>query len=353
MMRIAIRRILILVVCFLVAAPLFAQQHNPHASAPLKIGYSLESLKIERWQTDVAEFQKRAHELGATVLVETADGDENLQYQQSEKLLRSGIQVLVVVAHNTDTASRIVEAAKAKHVPVLCYDRLIRNTKDVDLFVGFDSFSIGAQQASSLVQRAPKGNYVLIEGSPTDLNAKLTHDGQMSVLTPLIQRGDIKIIADNWSTDWSPTEAYMHMTSAITSNGNNIAAVVAANDGTAGGAIQALQEHNLAGKVLVSGQDADLVSIVRILEDSQTMTVYKPISLAAHRAAEAAVALARGEKFDTHRTISNGTADVQAILLNSVVVTKDNVKQTVIQDGFQKAAMIKQGLPKDKWSLIE
>lgn len=352
MMRIVIRRISIFVVLLLAAAPLFAQQH-PAASTPLKIGYSLESLRIERWQTDVAEFQKRAHELGATVLVETADGDENLQYQQSEKLLHSGIQVLVVVAHNTDTASKIVQAAKAKHVPVLCYDRLIRNTKDVDLFVGFDSFSIGAQQASSLVQRAPKGNYVLIEGSPTDLNAKLTHDGQMSVLNPLIQRGDIKIVADNWSADWSPTEAYMHMTSAIAASGNNIAAVVAANDGTAGGAIQALQEHNLAGKVLVSGQDADLVSIVRILEDSQTMTVYKPISLAARRAAEAAVALARGEKFDTHRTVSNGTADVQAILLNSVVVTRDNVKQTVIQDGFQKADMIKQELPKDKWSLIE
>ncbi len=353
-MHFAIRRISILVGLLLFAgAPLFAQQSSHAANAPVKIGYSLESLKIERWQTDVAEFQKRARELGATVLVETAGGDADLQYQQSQKLLRSGIQVLVVVAHNTDTASRIVEAAKAKKVPVLCYDRLIRNTKDVDLFVGFDSFSIGARQAATLAQRAPKGNYVLIEGSPNDLNAKLTHEGQMSVLKPLVERGDIKIVADSWSADWSPTEAYMHMTSAIASNGNDIAAVVAANDGTAGGAIQALQEHNLAGKVLVSGQDADLAGIVKILEGSQTMTIYKPISLAADRAAEAAVALARGEKFDTHRTVSNGTAEIQAILLDSIVVTRDNVKQTVIKDGFQKAEMIKQELPKDKWSLLD
>jgi D-xylose transport system substrate-binding protein len=139
------------------------------------------------------------------------------------------------------------------------------------------------------------------------------------------------------------------MAAAIESTKGNITAVIASNDGTAGGAIQALEEHKLAGKVFVSGQDADLAAIIRILDGTQTMTVYKPLGLEAKQAADAAVALATGQPVNTTASISNGVRSVPAILVNPVAVTKANVKQTVIKDGFQNLATIQKSLPKEKW----
>jgi D-xylose transport system substrate-binding protein len=308
----------------------------------------MDSLKVERWQTDLDRFQKRAAELGAEVLVETAEGDDELQLQQAQKLLASGVKALVLVPHDSDKAVRIVNAARAKHVPLLCYERLVRNP-DITFFVGVDALAVGLLQADSLAQRAPKGNYVLIGGSPTDTNAIILHDGQMRILKPLVDRGDIKIVSDTWSKDWEPSEAYAHMTEAIESTKGEIAAIVASNDGTAGGAIQALEDHKLAGKVLVSGQDADLAAIIRILDGTQTMTVYKPLGSQAKLAAEAAVALAKGEAVKTTSAISISNKSIPAILLTPVVVTKNNVKLTVIKDGFQNLETIQKSLPKEKW----
>jgi len=316
--------------------------------APLKIGYLMDSLKIERWQTDLDIFQKRAKELGAVVLVETAEGDDELQLQQSQKLMDSGVKVLVLVPHDTEKAVRILSAAKARHVPVLCYERLVRDS-DVDFFVGTSAEMIGELQASWLARLAPKGNYVLIGGSSSDSNAKVLRDGQLRVLKPLVDRGDIRIVSEAWAKNWDPAEAYAIMSKTIDSTKGDLAAVVASNDGTAGGAIQALQEHNLAGKVLVSGQDADLAAIIRILNGTQTMTVYKPIAKQATLAAEAAVDLASGAPVKNAVSIANGTKTVQALLLSPMVVTKDNVKQTVIKDGFQNLETIEKSLPKDKW----
>lgn len=323
-------------------------QDKPPQAATLKIGFLMDTLKIERWQTDLDTFQKRAKELGATVLVETAEGDDELQLRQAQKLLDSGVNVLVLVSHDVEKAVRIVKAAKARNVPVLCYERLVRNA-EVDAFVGVDVAAIGFLQARSIYQLAPKGNYVLIAGSPSDVNAKILHDIQVKVLQPAVDRGDVKIIADAWAKDWNPSEAYAHMSAAIESSKGNITAVLASNDGTAGGAIQALEEHKLAGKVLVSGQDADLAAIIRILDGTQTMTVYKPLGLQAREAAEAAVALAKGQSVNTTASVSNGTKSVPAILVNPVAVTKANVMQTVIKDGFQNLETIEKSLPKEKW----
>src|SRR6266702_3919681 len=298
-------------------------------ASSLKIGFLMDSLKVERWQTDLDRFQKRAAELGADVLVETADGDDELQLQQAQKLLASGVKALVLVTLVT----------KQRHV----------RHQDVAFFVGVDALSVGLMQADSLSQQAPRGNYVLIGGSPTDTNARILHDGQMRVLKPFVDRGDIKIVSDTWSKDWDPSEAYAHMTEAIESTKGEVAAVVASNDGTAGGAIQALEDHKLAGKVLVSGQDADLAAIIRVLDGTQTMTVYKPLGPQAKLAAEAAVALAKGQSVKTTASISVGNKSIPAILLNPVVVTKDNVKQTVIKNGFQNLETIQKSLPKEKW----
>lgn len=325
------------------APPQTAPQHHP-----VKIGYLMDSLKVERWQSDLEAFQKRASELGAEVLVGTAEGDDELQLRQAKQLLDAGVKVLVLVAHDSDKAARIVNEAKARHVPVLAYERLVRNA-DLDFFVGTNPEVIGELQAASLARLAPRGNYVLIAGSPTDSNARILRDGQLRVLQPMIDRKEIRVVADYWAKDWDPAEAYAAMSAAISSTTGEIAAVVASNDGTAGGAIQALAEHHLAGKVLVSGQDADLAAIIRILQGTQTMTVYKPVRQQASVAAEAACNLASGVPVKNTVLIANGGRTVRAVFLNPVVVTKENVKQTVIKDGFQNLETIQKSLPKEKW----
>ena len=325
---------------------LHTQEKQPFRA--VRIGFLMDSLKVERWQTDLDKFQNRAAELGAQVSVETAEGNDELQLQQAQKLLASGVKALVLVSHDAEKAARIVRAAKAKQVPVLCYERFVRDP-DVSVFVGVDASAIGFLQASFLTRQRPRGNYILIAGSPADSNAKALHEAQMRVLKPFVDRGDIKIAADSWTKDWDPSEAYAHMSEAIASTNGDIAAVVASNDGTAGGAVQALAEHHLAGKVLVSGQDADLAAIIRILDGTQTMTVYKPLSSQAKLAAEAAVTLAKGEQVKVAAAISAGNKSIPAIYLNPVVVTKDNVRQTVIKDGFQNLETIQKSLPNDKW----
>lgn len=304
-------------------------------SGKIRIGLSMDSLKEERWQKDRDIFVKRAEELGAVVLVQAADGKDETQVKQAESLLTQGIDVLVVIPHNAEVAGSIVETAKRSKVPVISYDRLIRNSEP-DLYISFDNEKVGELQAKYLVEKAPKGNYILIGGAQSDNNAQLFRNGQMRVLQPLIDKGDIKIVADQWAKDWQPEEALKHTENALTMNKNDVVAVVASNDGTAGGSIQALSAQGLNGKVVISGQDADLAALQRIVAGTQSMTVYKPVSKLAARAAEAAVALAKKEKVETNGKVNNGRIDVPSILLEPISVDKTNIDDTVIKDGYQK-----------------
>jgi D-xylose transport system substrate-binding protein len=304
-------------------------------------------MKGERWQTDLDSFEARAKQLGAGVISADAGGDDIRQFQQVKGMIKAGIKVLVLLPRDTTKASRIVAAAKSANVKVISYDRLVLNS-DVDLYVSFDRLVIGWMQAEYLVRHAPKGNYVLIAGSPNDEGAKILHDEQIKVLQPYLDRGDIKVIADGFTKDWLPTEAYLSMLKAIDSTQGNIAAVLASNDGLAGGAIQALREHKLAGRVLVSGQDADLMAVICIAQGTQSMTVYKPVANEAAVAAEEAVRLAKGEGTRANRVVSNGKVNVPAILLKPVVVTRNNIKTTVVKDGFQTLKRINEGLPQDQ-----
>ena len=317
----------------------------------IKIGFSIEDMKGERWQTDLDEFQQRAHELGGAVVTRSANGDDDLQFRQINELLRDGIDVLVFLPHDTNKAGRIVEAAHGKHVPVISYDRLA--SAPVDLYVGFDLFSVGLEQAQSLVDRAPKGNYLLLGGSPLDANSKVVRAGQMKVLQPFMDRSDIHVLADVWVPEWSATEAYLIVTKELNELKAAPTAIVASNDAIAGGAIQALEDKGWSGRVLVSGQDADLAAIERIFDGSQLMTVYKPVGNEARAAAEAAIKLARHEDVESRAEVPNGTLTTKAILLTPICVTEQNAKQTVLKDGFQKLEVVKQGLPKDKQAQLD
>ena len=341
MMRKARHRLTVLCALFLLV--LNGRLLQGQETSKLKIGFSIEAMKGERWQTDLNSFEERAKKLGAEVISADAGGDDERQFQQVKDMIKAGIKVLVLLPHDTAKASRMVDAAKAAGVKVISYDRLVQNS-DVDLFVSFDRLEIGWMQADYLVKHAPKGNYVLIAGSPNDEGAKTLHDAQMHVLQPYIDRGEIRVIADAYTKDWLPSEAYLFMLKAIESAHGEIAAVLASNDGLAGGAIQALREHNLAGKVAVSGQDADLAAVICIAQGAQSMTVYKPITNEAVVTAEEAVRLAKGEKTRANKTVANGKVDVPAILLKPTLVTRENIKTTVVKDGFQTLKSINQAL---------
>lgn len=299
----------------------------------IKIGFSMDTLQEERWQKDRDLFKAAAEALGATVEVQSANSDDAKQISQAESLISQGVDVLVVVPHNAEATAAIVEKAHAAGIKVLAYDRLIKNS-DLDLYVSFDNERVGEMQAEAIIKLTSKGKFVYIGGSETDNNAHLFKKGAFNILQPLIDKGDIEIVFDQFTKDWNPANALANMENALTANNNKIDAVVAANDGTAGGVIQALTSQGMAGKIPVSGQDAELAAAQRIVEGTQTMTVYKPIKSLAEKAAELAVKLAKGEDVGADKVVNNGKIDVPSILLDPVAVDKSNIDATVIADGF-------------------
>jgi len=308
------------------SSPAMADAKNP------KIGFSIDDLRLERWTRDRDYLVAAAEKLGAKVYVQSADASEQRQIAQIENLIARGVDVLVIVPYNATVLNNAVREAKKAKIKVLSYDRLILNA-DVDAYISFDNRAVGELQAQSLVKLAPKGNYYLLGGAPTDNNAKILREGQMKVLQPLIDRGDIKVVGRQWVKDWSAAEAMAIVENALTANGNRLDAVVASNDATAGGAVQALAAQKLAGKVPVSGQDADLAAVRRVIAGSQSMTVYKPLKTIATQAATLAVQLVRNEKPAYNAQLDNGYKRVSTILLKPILLDRSNV-DLLVRDGF-------------------
>lgn len=304
------------------------------------IGLSMDTLKEERWQVDRDLFLERAKALGVDVLVQSANSDDSVQLTQVQSLITQGVDALVIIPHNGEAMAKAVALAHAAGVPVLSYDRLITGC-DLDLYITFDNVKVGELQARFLAERIPEGGklrVVRIYGSKTDNNAVLFKQGQDNVLKPLIEAGKVEVVFEDWAADWKPENAKKIMNAAITKSGPGIDAVLASNDGTAGGAVQALTEEGLAGKVLVTGQDGDLAACQRIVQGTQTMTVYKPIKVLASRAAEAAVRLAKGQSVIARSGIDNGKVEVPSLLLEITAVTRDNLRETIVADGFRVEA---------------
>ncbi|KFN05835.1 D-xylose ABC transporter substrate-binding protein [Paenibacillus macerans] len=311
------------------------------------IGMSMDTLKEERWQKDRDIFTEKVQELGGEVKVLAANGDDATQLSQAEQLISQGVDVLVVIAHNAEATAPIVDKAHKEGIKVIAYDRMINNA-EVDYYISFDNVRVGELQAQAVTAAAQKGNIVYIGGADTDNNAHMFKEGAMNVLKPLEEKGDIKIVYDQFSKDWKPEEALKNMENALTANKNDVQGVVAANDATAGGAIQALTAQGMAGKIPVSGQDADLAAVQRIAEGTQLMTVYKPIKSISTKAAEMAVSAAKGENIGTDKTVNNGKIDVPSVLLDPIPVDKSSLN-TVIEDGFHKLEDVYKNVPKDQW----
>ncbi|NBV16550.1 MAG: D-xylose ABC transporter substrate-binding protein [Janthinobacterium sp.] len=303
-----------------------------------KIGFSIDDLRVERWTRDRDFFIAAAEKQGAKVFVQSADASEQRQISQIENLISRGVDVLVIVPFNATVLNNTIKEAKKAGIKVLSYDRLILGA-DIDAYISFDNEKVGEMQAEGVVKLQPKGNYYLLGGAPTDNNAKMLREGQMKVLKPYIDKGDIKVVGQQWVKDWSATEALSIVENALTANNNKIDAIVASNDGTAGGAIQALAAQKLAGKVPVSGQDADLAAVKRVIAGTQAMTVYKPLKTIAAEAARLAVQLARNEKPAYNSSYDNGLKKVSTVLLKPTPLTKANVN-ILVDDGFYTKAQL-------------
>jgi D-xylose transport system substrate-binding protein len=333
---------------------------GPGGKKPVQIGFLLETYDVDRWARDESMFKEKAQAMGAEVMRAVADADQDRQNKQADTMLTRGADVLVVIPKNLETAARIVKSAHEKSVPVVAYDRLMRNC-ELDVYVTFDNEQVGYLQAAGVLKAVPEGNYILLGGAATDNNAKLLRTGQLRAIREHEKKSgkQITVLADPFLDNWDREEARRRVSNLLTrfkAEGKKVDAIVASNDSTAGGAIAALMAEQLQGKIAVSGQDAELAACQRVVEGTQTLTVYKPVRQLATVAAEIAVRLARGEKpeaaiealgYKVDR-LDNGAKQVPSIFLSPIVVTADNMLETVIKDGWHARDKVYANVPDEK-----
>jgi D-xylose transport system substrate-binding protein len=311
----------------------------------IRIGFSMDTLK-EHWVKDKELMEKRAAELGAEITVSVAESNDEKQLKQVDDFLTRGIDVLVIVPHNALVAVSAVERAKKQGVKVISYDRMIPSD-DIDVVVAHLHSLAGQMQAEYALKNAPKGNYVLVYGAPTDSNALVMKESQNAVLKPAVDRGDIKIVADQHANEWSPENALKIAENALTQNQNNVVAFVCSNDGTAGGVIQAVKAQGLTGKVVITGMDAQIDGLQRIAQGEQSMTVYKPLQPLVYATIDAAIKLAKGEKLETTKTMKGVNKEIPFVFIEPKVVDKSNLMD-IVKDGYQKYEDIFVNVPADK-----
>jgi D-xylose transport system substrate-binding protein len=308
----------------------------------------LPETKTARYEaSDLPDFKAKLSDLGFDVdndlIYSNANQDASTQQSQAEAAITNGATVLVLDPVDSDAAAAIADLAKSKNIPVISYDRLIKGSDGVTYYISFDNEQVGKLQGQALLDELTKEGItnpqvVFINGSPTDNNATLFKKGAHEVLD-----GKVTVAKEYDTPDWSPDKAQDEMTQALTALNNKVDGVLAANDGTAGGAIAAMKGAGMTQLPPVTGQDAEVAGIQRILAGEQFMTVYKAIKPEAEAAAALAYDLVMGQTPDAslvNGKTNNGTIDVPSILLTPVAVTKDNIESTIIADGFHTVAEI-------------
>ena len=299
----------------------------------LRIGFLMGTSNSSRWEKDMSIFESKVKELNGEVIIRNSGGNEDEQFRQATELISMGVDVLVIVASNVNTAAAIVREAHKKNIKVIAYDRLIKNC-DLDYFVGFDNTYAGKLQAQYALAKKPKGNYVIISGDKSDMNALNIEEGQMTELENKLKSGDIKLIYKVFTEGWSPDDARHEVERVIKMYGLNIDAILTANDGTASGARLALEKYHLTGDIIITGLDAEINACRRIVRNEQSMTVYSPIKNLAQTTAILAMDIAGQKNPDFEFTImDNGRIKVPAIVLKAITVDAENIESTIIKDG--------------------
>ncbi|MEC7764053.1 MAG: D-xylose ABC transporter substrate-binding protein [Pseudomonadota bacterium] len=295
------------------------------------VGVSWSNFQEERWKTDEAAIVAALEAAGAEYISADAQSSSSKQLSDVESLMAQGVDALIILAQDTQAIIPAVEAAANEGVPVIAYDRLIEDPRA--FYLTFDNVEVGRMQARAVLEAQPTGNYVMIKGSPTDPNADFLRGGQQEVLQAAIDAGDITIVGEAYTDGWLPANAQRNMEQILTAEDNNVDAVVASNDGTAGGAVAALTAQGMDG-IPVSGQDGDHAALNRIARGTQTVSVWKDARELGKRAGEIAVELAGGAEMGAVEgaaewTSPSGTT-LTAQFLEPVPVTADNL--TVVVD---------------------
>ena len=319
-----------------------------------KVGLSFSDFATERWKNEADLMTKLLNEKGYDVIVQEAAHDVKLQNDQIDNMVSQGVKGLIVIPEDGDAAVTSVDKAADAGVKVIAYDRLIKTSK-IAAYLSFNNTEVGRQEAlgvmtalglpgSTVWTKANPAKIVMSGGSPTDNNAILVRQGQMEVVQPYIDSGVVKIVADQWVDNWDAATAEKMMENILTAQQNKIDGVVASNDGTALGELQAMKAQGLAGKVPISGQDATADGCNSIVKGEQTVSVYKDIRLLSPQAVDMMDALLKGGspegvKQFTMAELTNDktkTGNVMANFLPVVQVTKDNVYDLIVKSCFQK-----------------
>ncbi len=310
------------------------------------IGVSWSNFQEERWKTDEAAIKKELEANGDKYISADAQSSAEKQLSDVESLISRGADALIILAQDSSAIGPAIQKASDEGIPVVGYDRLIENP--AAFYLTFDNKEVGRMQARAVFAAKPEGNYAFIKGSSADPNADFLFSGQMEVLKDAIDSGKIKNVGEAYTDGWLPANAQKNMEQILTTNNNKVDAVVASNDGTAGGAIAALAEQGLAGSVPVSGQDGDHAALNRIALGTQTVSVWKDARVLGQKAAEIASMLADGKKMSEIPGVvkfDGGPKHVEmnSIFLKPVPITKDNLN-VVIDAGWITKAEVCQGV---------
>jgi D-xylose transport system substrate-binding protein len=318
----AMRTRLFIPLCLLLAGFIFIQSCKPHQKVPL-IGLLMDDYYVERWAKDTTYFIENVNKLGGKVICLSAYGNPQKQLDQAKQLIDRKVDIIVILPVDLKKAADVVALANKASIGVISYDRLIQEA-NIDYYVSFDNVKVGELQAVYIKNRLQKGNVAIIGGAYTDQNSFLLEFGQKGVLQPYIERGDIKIVYDKMVKAWTFDEGYRAARECL--RNNRVDAIICGNDLLASGAIKALQEKGLEGKVLVAGQDADSLARENIVKGLQTMSVYKSIEDIASNAARMAMDMAKGNSIlNAIYTVNNGLKLVPSLLIDPVAVNKGNI----------------------------
>ena len=303
----------------------------------MTVGVSWSNFQEERWKTDEAAIKAALEAAGATYISADAQSSSAKQLADIESLISQGADALIILAQDASSIGPAVQAAADEEIPVVAYDRLIEDARA--FYLTFDNFEVGRMQACAVLAAQPKGNYVMIKGSPTDPNADFLRGGQQEVLQAAIDAGDITIVGEAYTDGWVPANAQRSMEQILTANDNKVDAVVASNDGTAGGVVAALTAQGMEG-IAVSGQDGDHAALNRVATGTQTVSVWKDARALGKAAGEIAVSLAKGEDVDgASEWTSPGGTTMNSIFLAPVPVTADNLNVVLDAGWIEKDAL--------------
>ncbi|MFV1441646.1 MULTISPECIES: D-xylose ABC transporter substrate-binding protein [unclassified Phaeobacter] len=323
-----------------VSALAFAATASMALAEDVTVGVSWSNFQEERWKTDEAAIKAALEAKGATYVSADAQSSSAKQLSDIESLIAQGVDALIVLAQDAQAIGPAVQAAADEGIPVVAYDRLIEDGRA--FYLTFDNVEVGRMQARAVLEAQPSGNYVMIKGSPTDPNADFLRGGQQEIIQAAIDSGDIKIVGEAYTDGWLPANAQRNMEQILTANDNKVDAVVASNDGTAGGVVAALTAQGMEG-IAVSGQDGDHAALNRVAKGTQTVSVWKDARDLGKAAAEIAVEMAEGAAMGD---VAGGAAwtspagtELTARFLEPIPVTADNLSVVVDAGWITKEAL--------------